>query len=55
MPSRLLQLASVRQNEGPLLVGYVRQKTKARDDERLKVKVLLWNNPRVPYLVETMS
>jgi len=42
-------------DKGPLLVGYARQKMKACDGERLKMKALLWNNPRVPYLVETMS
>ncbi len=29
----------------------MRGKTKARVGERQKMKALLWNNPRVPYLV----
>ncbi len=37
--------------EGPRLVGYARQNMKVRIGERLKMKALLWNNPRVPYRV----
>ncbi len=37
--------------EGPRLVGYARQNTKARVGERQWMKALLWNNSRVPYLM----
>ncbi len=55
MPSRLLRLAGVRQSWRSASGWVCKAKYEGPRRWEAKMKALLWNNPRVPYLVETMS